>query len=173
MNRYLLLILTTLLGGTLLYPGTVRADADRKQPLVQMSPHHRYRCEDGVVNLKVLKIKVTKTSMIAAGQRGNEHGDRPLMVFWYRVTNHMATPITVRRAWTDVFDATQRPHSTAHPLKVVPLSDEPAASPVIKRGQTASGAVAYAVDERRQTIVLTAHKNNKQSRIGQLVYQLP
>ena len=43
--------------------------------------------KNGVLTTPELKIQITRYSIIEAGQKGNEYGEKPVIAFWYKTTN--------------------------------------------------------------------------------------
>src|SRR5688500_1867211 len=43
--------------------------------------------ENGVLTTPDAKIEITRYKVIKVGQKGNEHGEKPVIAFWYKATN--------------------------------------------------------------------------------------
>jgi hypothetical protein len=43
--------------------------------------------KDGVLTTPDLKVEITRYKIIKAGQKGNDHGKKPVIAFWYKTTN--------------------------------------------------------------------------------------
>ena len=46
-----------------------------------------YTFKNGKVTMTDIDLKITKYKVIPVGAEGNEHGDAPVIAFWYDTTN--------------------------------------------------------------------------------------
>ncbi|WP_318766507.1 DUF5067 domain-containing protein [Lactiplantibacillus carotarum] len=181
MKRILILLLTGTLGLTLSactsgHINTVSPPQTSKQKLVQLTLRPKYQLADGRVTTRQLKIVITKSKLLRVGQPGNEHGTRPVIAFWFRVTNRTKRVVNADSAWNDVFKATQRQGKAAGTsLKMAAVPDDQLASrqtDAIRQNQTVTSAVAYELNNVHQSVVLNAFLSPAGASIGRQVYHL-
>ncbi len=59
--------------------------------------------QNGVLTTPDVKIKITRHKVIEAGQKGNEYGEKPVIAFWYKVTNLSGDKVDPMTAWIFTF----------------------------------------------------------------------
>lgn len=115
-----------------------------------------------VVKLTDLNIKITDWKLIPVGAEGNQYGDKPVIAFWYDVTNKTGKEIDPNSAWIAVFEATQdTSKSQINKLDLGMLPDQAfldTQMETIKKGGTAKNAVAYSLDSDTVPVKLVASK---------------
>ncbi|QYU58165.1 DUF5067 domain-containing protein [Weissella confusa] len=103
------------------------------------------------ISLTDVDIKITNYSVIPVGQKGNEYGEKPVIAFWYDVTNKTDKDINPSSAWIAAVDAYQDTSKTqVNRLDMANLPDDQyldTQSETIKKNATASSAVAYSLDD--------------------------
>ncbi|MEJ6348826.1 DUF5067 domain-containing protein [Holzapfeliella sp. He02] len=70
--------------------------------------------QDNVANTKRMRVEITDHKVINPGEKGNEEGVTPIMVFWYTATNKTDQGLTPIDIWGLLFTAYQ---GNATPLK--------------------------------------------------------
>lgn len=116
---------------------------------------------DGVLETKDVRFEITDWKVIPVGQTGNEYGSKPVIAFWYNVTNvsgkQMVTPMA---SWIAMFRAYQDTDpNLVNELNVGMLPDAAFLDTQleeIKPGGTAQCAVSYELDSETVPVVLKA-----------------
>ena len=136
-----------------------------KEKVNSSSRDGEYTFKDGKVTMTDIDLKITKYKVIPVGADGNEHGDAPVIAFWYDTTNKSGKDtITPTIAWLAAFpnDAIQdNDNNKVNKLQIAPhpdknlMKDQDA---TIKKGGTVSGAVAYKLTDLTTPVKLTAYK---------------
>lgn len=134
---------------------SVRA-ADQAPAGSQASGFH-----DGVLETQDLRFEITDWKVIPAGQTGNEYGDKPVIAFWYNVTNISGKQqVTPMASWITMFQAFQDTDpNLVNELSVAALPDAAFLETQleqIKPGCTAQCACAYYLDSESVPVVLKA-----------------
>lgn len=116
---------------------------------------------DGVLTTDDVRFEITDWKVIPVGEKGNEYGDKPVIAFWYNVTNITgAQQVTPMASWIAMFQAYQDTDpNQVNELDVGMLPDEAfltSQMEEIKPGGTAPCAVAYELDSDTVPVVLKA-----------------
>nr|WP_269108510.1 DUF5067 domain-containing protein [Lacticaseibacillus saniviri] len=111
------------------------------------------------LTLTDLDIQITQEKVIPVGQKGNEYGKKPVIAFWYKVTNKTGKEIDPS-IFISLFEAVQdNDKNKVNKLNVAALPDErflDSQSQTIKKGGTVENAVAYDLTDETTPIKLTA-----------------
>ena len=131
--------------------------------------------EDNVLEVPAATIKITDHRIIPTGGPGNEDGEKPLIVFYYDVTNKTDAELSALD-FVQYFTAIQDNNSdTVNELEVGSFYDPELTDSLlekIKQGGTASGAVAYELDDESTPVELVAKDNFGQTEIGRQTFEL-
>lgn len=132
--------------------------------------------KDNVAKLVDLKIKITETKVIQAGEVGNEYGDKPVFAIWYETTNLSDKDINPTTAWTVVFEAVQDNNPNAvNKLEVAGLPDDEfldSQLETIKKDGTVKNAVAYELDDLDTPVKLIATQGIGGKNLGLQTYNI-
>lgn len=108
-------------------------------------------------------IEIIDHKVIESGEEGNEHGDKPILAFWFNTTVHedvTDSDIDPNIAWISVFEALQDNDPDAvNELDVGSLPDEThldSQTQTIKPGGTVESSVSYELDDLETPVILTA-----------------
>ena len=176
-------LLTALMASSLLISGCSTMKEEKKENPVKnetdkdkvnsSSREGEYTFKDGKVTMTDIDLKITKYKVIPVGAEGNEHGDAPVIAFWYDTTNKSGKDlISPMSAWYAAFpygpiqdndkNKVNRLNVTMHPDKK--LANDQAAT--IKKGGTVSGAIAYKLTDLNTPVKLTAYKSVDRIELG-------
>lgn len=151
-------------------------DSDNNTKTVQVAKKDKYYFKDSKLVIHDLNIQITQTKIIQPGETGNEYGEKPVIVFWYKVTNKTNKEIDAMTAWIAVFKAVQDNNSnTVNELEVVSLPDDrflDTQSQTIKKNGTVENAVAYTLSDTTTPVKLTATKGVGGKNLGSMTYKL-
>lgn len=132
--------------------------------------------EDNICETKDLKIEITDVKVIQPGATGNEYGEKPVLAFWYKITNKSGEEIDPTSAWVDTFRAFQDTDADqVNELEVSASPDESyldTQSEVIKKGGTAENAFGYELDDTETPVILKASDLSTDKKIGQIKYEI-
>lgn len=107
-----------------------------------------------------VKIEITDYKVIPVGEVGNEYGEKPVIAFWYNVTNISGTETDPNSAWIFNLKAIQDNDPNAiNELEVGLLPDDAfldSQTQTIKQGGTVANAVAYELDDTTTPVILVA-----------------
>lgn len=139
-------------------------------------PKSGYYFENGEVVIRDLKIKITDHKVIQPGETGNEHGDTPVIAFWYDTTNLTDKEIDPTIAWAVVFKAIQdnNPNSV-NELEVGGLPDNQFLNTQlenIKKDGTVSNAISYKLDDNTTPVTLVARQGVAGDKIGEQIFEI-
>ena len=130
--------------------------------------------ENGVLTTPDVKIEITRYKVIKVGQKGNEFGEKPVIAYWYKITN-VSGEKTDPLAWIFTFKAFQDNNPNAeNELNVASLPDEKfldTQTENIKKGGTVENAVAYELDDLVTPVDLVATEGLDDV-IGKITYKL-
>lgn len=128
---------------------------------------------DGVLTTPEMKIVITDNKVIQPGDKGNEYGEKPVMAFWYEITNLSGGDISPMN-WIFVFTAYQDNNPNAeNELNVGTLPDDAfldSQTETIKKGGTVANAVAYELDDTITPVELVASDGLGTTEIGRETY---
>lgn len=131
--------------------------------------------EGGVLTTAEMKIAITDHKIIPVGEKGNEYGKKPVIAFWYQITNlggEDMTPMNFLYAMTAYQD--NNPNAE-NKLEVGSLPDDRFLSTQmekIKKGGTVENAVAYELDDETTAVDLVASNDLGATEIGKMTYPL-
>jgi len=132
--------------------------------------------KDNEVKLDDLKIKITETKVIPAGEEGNEYGDKPVFAIWYDTTNLTDKDINATTAWLTVFEAVQdNDPNVVNTLNVGSLPDDQfleSQLKTIKKDGTVSNAVAYKLDDLETPVTLIVSQGILAGIIGEQNFEI-
>lgn len=116
---------------------------------------------DGVLTTDGYTITITDYKVIQPGETGNDHGDVPVIAFWYDTTNTGSeSDINASSAWIMAFDAIQdNDPNVVNALNMGLLPDSQfldSQTQTIKEGGTVSNAIAYELDDTTTPVTLVA-----------------
>lgn len=130
--------------------------------------------ENGILTTPEVKIEITRYKVIKAGQKGNEYGEKPVIAFWYKITNISGDDIDPL-AFIFNFEAYQDNNPNAeNTLEVGMLPDDrflDSQSETIKKGGTVENAIAYELDDLVTPVDLVAIEGLDEE-IGRATYEL-
>lgn len=131
---------------------------------------------DNVLTLPEYTIKITDVKKIGVGEPGNEYGEKPVIAFWYEVTNTSEDLIDPTTSWIGTFTAFQdNDPDTVNELNVGMLPDQQFVDTQIqdiKQGGTVANAVAYELDDETTPVELAASNDLGMSEIGRATFTL-
>lgn len=131
---------------------------------------------DNVLTLPEYTIKITDAKMIAVVQPGNEYSQKPVIAFWYEVTNLSDEPIDPTTAWISSFTALQDNDPNAvNELNVGTLPDEQfldSQLQEIKKDGTVANAASYELDDETTPVELVASNDLGATEIGRATFTL-
>ncbi len=136
-----------------------------------------YSFKDNIVVMEDLTLEITDYKVIQPGAAGNEYGDKPVIAFWYNVTNTSEKEFDAITAWLVSFD---NPIQDNDPNLINTL--EPAALPdynfldsqteTIKPNGTVECACAYYLDDMTTPVLLKSHKGIGGEFLGEQLYEI-
>jgi hypothetical protein len=150
-------------------------NSDAKTPKTATSDVPSFK--DGVLTTSKMKIEITDHKIIQPGQAGNEYGDKPVIAFWYKVTNLSGAKLDPSSAWIMDITAYQDNNADAeNKLDVGSLPDEKFLDSQlenIKKGGTVENAVSYELDDMTTPVKLVANDSfGISDDIGSMTYTL-
>lgn len=135
-----------------------------------------YYFKNNVAVLEDVKFEITDYKVIKPGQAGNEYGDKPVIAFWYKVTNTGGGSIDPTTSWMTAFTAIQDNNPNAvNKLEVGMLPDDQYMNSQleeIKPGGTVENAVSYELDDTTTPVILKATNGIIGEEIGEQTYKL-
>lgn len=130
---------------------------------------------DGVLTTPEMTIRITDQKVIAVGAPGNEYGDKPVIAFWYDITNLTDGDVSPMN-WIYVFSAFQDNNPNAvNELEIASLPDDrflESQMEQIKKGGTVQNAVAYELDDQTTPVDLVASSDLGRTEIGRTTYPI-
>ncbi|MFD1418807.1 DUF5067 domain-containing protein [Companilactobacillus keshanensis] len=151
-------------------------DDNTKIVKVEKRKSDKYYFKNNKLVIRDIDIEITKTKVIPVGEVGNEYGDKPIIAFWYKVTNKTTKEIDANTAWIAVFNAVQNNNkNTVNKLDVAALPDEKyldSQTQTIKKNGIVENAVAYNLDDTTTPVKLTATKGVGGKNIGTMTFKL-
>lgn len=138
--------------------------------------NHDFYFKDNQAKLNDLKINITETKVIRAGEKGNEYGDKPVLAIWYETTNLSDKDIDPIIGWLAVFEAVQDNNPNAvNTLEVGGLPDDQfldSQSETIKKDGTVKNAVAYELDDLETPVTLIATQGFDGEKLGEQTFTI-
>lgn len=131
--------------------------------------------EGGVFIGPDFTIKITDHKVIPKGAEGNEYGDKPVIAFWYEITNTSDDDVTPTD-FVFVFKAIQDNNADSiNELEVGGMPDDDfldSQLEKIKKGGTVESAVAYELDDLETPVRLVASLDLGFTELGSEIYKL-
>lgn len=132
--------------------------------------------KNGVLTTPEVKIVITQHKVIPVGAKGNEYGDKPVLAFWYEITNRTAKK-TSPMEWVFLFTAYQDNNPNAENELDVAMSPDDrfldSDSENIKKGGTVQSAVGYELDDTTTPVELVANDSlGFGDDLGRVTYKL-
>jgi hypothetical protein len=131
--------------------------------------------KDGVLTTPEMKIEITDHKIIPVGQKGNEYGSKPVIAFWYKITNLTDEKVSPMD-W--MFDVTayqdNNPNAENKLDDSIVFNDglETSLTENIKKGGTVEYGMAYELDDVTTPVVLVASNDLGMTKIGKVTYNL-
>lgn len=145
------------------------------QPDETKAPAAEASLIDGVLTTRDVKIAITDHRIIRVGEPGNEYGTKPVLAFWYDITNVAGESVTPMN-WIYLFEAIQDNDPNAvNKLDVGGLPDDAfldSQMQEIKVGGTIQSAIAYELDDETTPVELIASEDLGTTEIGRITYNL-
>jgi hypothetical protein len=131
--------------------------------------------KDGVLTTPEMRIEITDHKIIPVGAKGNEYGKKPVIAFWYKITNLTDKDLTPME-WLWVFTAYQDNNPNAENKLQLGLSPDDRFGDShmenIKKGGTVEDAIAYELDDETTPVDLVASELFGITDIGKMTYNL-
>lgn len=144
-------------------------------PAVEQEAVTDYSFVDGVLTTPELVIEITDVKTIPVGGEGNEYGDKPVIAFWYNITNLTDGDVSPMN-WIYLFSAYQDNDPNAwNEIGVASLPDDAfldSQTQSIKKGGTVQNAVAYELDDLTTPVELVASNSFGVDEIGRMTFNL-
>lgn len=132
--------------------------------------------KNNIAETKNCKIEITDVKIIQPGETGNEYGEKPIITFWYKVTNKTDKELTPVWAWSDIFTAYQdNDPNRVNELDVGFFDDDrflDTELDVIKKNGTVENAYSYELDDLETPILLKARTEIGGEEIGSKEYSI-
>jgi hypothetical protein len=139
-------------------------------------PNSSTSFKDGVLTTPEMKIVITDHKIIPVGAAGNEYGSKPVIAFWYSITNLTDKKLDPTTGWMFAIKAIQDNNPNAvNDIGVGSLPDEKFLNSqleVIKKDGTVENAVAYELDDETTPVDLVASDDLGMTAIGKVTYNL-
>jgi hypothetical protein len=131
--------------------------------------------KEGVLTTPDIRIEITRHKVIPAGKKGNEYGKKPVLAFWYKITNVSGEKTDPMAFITDISAYQDNNPNAENQLEVGSLPDEKfldTQMESIKKGGTVENAIAYELDDLTTPVELVASTDLGMSEIGRVSYPL-
>lgn len=132
--------------------------------------------KDNVAETNKCKIEITDVKIIQPGEAGNEYGEKPVIVFWYKATNKTDEELDAYSAWIYIFTAYQDNSSDrVNELNEGGYFDErflDTSLENIKKNGTVENAVSYQLDDLETPVLLQATSEIDGKEIGSKEYSI-
>lgn len=146
-----------------------------QEPTPEPSP--KYYFEENILVTEDVRIEIVDCEIIQIGEPGNEHGEKPVIVFTYDTTNltgnEAVNPIS---AWIAFFTAVQ--DNDPNYVNVLDIGMAPydeyldTQSATIKKGGTVRDATAYELDDLETPVLLIAQRIMDDEPLGEQTYDV-
>jgi hypothetical protein len=150
--------------------------AQSEEPVAEKSlSEERPTFENGVLTTPDLKIQITRSTVIGAGQKSNEYGEKPVIAFWYTTTNLSGDRVDPTK-FILYFNAYQDNNPNAENELELDLAWSPndrfsdSSTESIKKGGTVENAAAFELDDLDTPVDLVAA--DMREVIGKTTYTL-
>lgn len=132
--------------------------------------------KNNVAEMTDVKVEITEVRVIPAGDEGNEYGEKPVIAFWYIVTNKSNKEISPWSAWFSIFTAIQdNDPNFINKLDSISYLDGnllPTQYETIKQGGSVQGTWAYTLDDETTPVTLVARDDFEDYEIGRINYSI-
>lgn len=130
---------------------------------------------DNVLTTDEVKIAITEHKVIAVGEPGNEYGEKPVIAFWYEITNLSGENVTPMNWIYNITAFQDNNPNSVNQIEIGMLPDErfqETQMETIKQGGTVENAVAYELDDLTTPVDLVASDDLGFTEIGKLTFNL-
>lgn len=148
-------------------------EPSKSEPTRPDGPHFA----DNLLTANDCVIRITDYKVIQPGEEGNKFSDKPIIAFWYEVTNISGKEFSASTYWVALFDAYQDNNpNVVNKLEVgmspadSDLLDEQNA--IIKKDGTAHGVTAYELTDTETPVILRAGNAIGTEVYGEEIYTL-
>lgn len=135
-----------------------------------------YGFKDNVIKLEDATITITDYKIIPPGEKGNEYSEKPIIAFWYSVTNESEDLISASTAWVRSVTAIQdNDPNIVNELEVTSLPDDRFLDTQladIKPGGTLENAIGYELTDLETPVILEAKNGLFGDVIGEQSFEL-
>jgi hypothetical protein len=131
--------------------------------------------KDGVLTTPDLKIVITDHKVLAVGAKGNEYGKKPVIAFWYKITNLSAKDVSPMNFMFNLTAYQDNNPNAENKLEVGGLPDDrflETQMEKIKKGGTVENAIAYELDDEKTPVDLVASTDLGVTELGKTSYKL-
>lgn len=132
--------------------------------------------KNDIAEIEDVKIEITDVKVIPVGNPGNEDGEKPVIAFWYKVTNKTDKDISPSDAWMAVFSAYQdNDPNRVNELDMGMSPDDKyidTSLETIKKDGTVEDATSYELDDLETPVLLKATKGFDGKEIGSKEYSI-
>ena len=131
--------------------------------------------KDGVLTTPELKIEITDHKVLAVGAEGNEYGKKPVIAFWYKITNLSAKDVSPMDFIFNVTAYQDNNPNAENKLEVGALPDasfRESQMEKIKKDGTVENAIAYELDDEETPVDLVASTDLGMTELGKTSYKL-
>ncbi|EAC4665153.1 DUF5067 domain-containing protein [Listeria monocytogenes] len=135
--------------------------------------------ENGVIENERIKIQITSHKIIPIGEKGNESGNKPIIAFWFEVTNKSSIYTSALGSWGEYIAIYQDTRSDQlNTLKSTTLDDAQfldsasRLSEEIEIGATVKCAIAYGLDDNEIPVDLAYRDFLSEEVYGKINYQI-
>lgn len=130
---------------------------------------------DGVLTTADMKITITEHKVIPVGEPGNEYGEKPVIAFWYQITNISGEDISPMNWIYNISAFQDNNPNSVNQIEIGSLPDArflDTQMETIKQGGTVENAVAYELDDLTTPVDLVASDDLGSTEIGKLSFGL-
>jgi hypothetical protein len=131
--------------------------------------------KDGVLTTPELKIVITDHKVLAVGAKGNEYGKKPVIAFWYKITNLSAKDVSPMNFMFNLTAYQDNNPNAENKLEVGGLPDDrflETQMEKIKKDGTVENAIAYELDDEITPVDLVASTDLGMTELGKTSYKL-
>lgn len=147
-----------------------------KQSGPELFKHDQYYFDGKTAETEDVKIEITDQKIIRPGEVGNEYGEKPVIAFWFKVTNKTGKDFTAGDAWIALFSCIQdNDPNMINNLNVGNLPDDRYLDTQfnsIKNGGTVEDAIAYELSDLETPVTLICTKGYDGQELGKFDYQV-
>lgn len=130
--------------------------------------------KNNFLKLNEMTLKITKTKLIPAGNKGNEYSDKTVFAVWYTIKNTGKDTDIDAVSAALVLSASQDSKNSVKSLEVASNPDQKLTDiqdDKIKKGKSGNGSMAWEV-RNNNPITLTATGLHTTTKIGTQVYKI-